>query len=159
MNVVVSDTSPLQYLHLAQAIDVLFCLFERVIVPPAVVAELRRGRELGHDLPIPESVPWFQIMPPERNLPLPDKLGQGEQQAISLAAALGLPVLVDDGDARACAKRLGLAVVGTFGVLLRAKRHGLIPRVGPAMQAILAAGFRADQTTVGHVLDLAGEPG
>ena len=39
-DVVVSDTSPLQYLHQSRTLDLLPQLFGRVIVPPAVIGEL-----------------------------------------------------------------------------------------------------------------------
>ena len=38
--IVVADTSPLRYLVLIERIDVLPTLYGRVIVPPAVIAEL-----------------------------------------------------------------------------------------------------------------------
>ena len=40
IKVVVSDTTPLQYLHQSRTLDLLPKLFDRVIVPPAVIREL-----------------------------------------------------------------------------------------------------------------------
>lgn len=54
--VVVSDTTPLQYLHQSRMLDLLPKLFERVIVPPAVIEELAEGRARGHDLPLLEGL-------------------------------------------------------------------------------------------------------
>jgi predicted nucleic acid-binding protein len=42
--IVVSDTSPLNYLLLIQAIDVLPQLFREVLVPTAVVMELSNSK-------------------------------------------------------------------------------------------------------------------
>ena len=39
--VVVSDTTPLQYLHQSRTLDLLPKLFDRVIVPPAVIGEVQ----------------------------------------------------------------------------------------------------------------------
>ncbi len=74
-----------------------------------------------------------------------------------MAIERGLPLLVDDRDARSCARGLGVVVVGTFGVLLEAKRHGLVERIAPLMELIVASGFRLDAAIRQRVLELAGE--
>ena len=61
--IVVSDTTPLNYLLLIDAIDVLPALFEQVYVPPSVIVEMTRlktpnvvrqwGKSLPADLPVP----------------------------------------------------------------------------------------------------------
>ena len=48
---VICNTSPLQYLHQLEELRLLPALVGKVIVPPAVVAELTVGRELGVSLP------------------------------------------------------------------------------------------------------------
>lgn len=48
---VIVDTSVLQYLHQLGLLQLLARLYGRVIVSPAVAEEVRRGRELGIDLP------------------------------------------------------------------------------------------------------------
>jgi predicted nucleic acid-binding protein len=48
---VISNTSPLQYLHQLGILHIFPTLATRVIIPPAVVEELRVGRELGISLP------------------------------------------------------------------------------------------------------------
>ena len=42
---VIVNTSPLQYLHQAQLLDLLPTLFGRIDVPDAVVAEIVEGRK------------------------------------------------------------------------------------------------------------------
>jgi len=156
-NVVVSDTTPLQYLHQSRTLDLLPKLFDRVIVPPAVIGELAEGRARGHDLPLLEGVPWVEIASPRQALVLPSKLGRGEQEAISVAVERHLSVLMDDYDARTCAISLGLHVLGTFGILLRAKRQGFLPAVMPTVDAIVGCGFRISERMRRQVQELAGE--
>lgn len=62
---VVSDTSPLQYLHQIGLLQILPALAERIVVPPAVDQELSIGRALGVNLPIsPSSAGWrFAVHP------------------------------------------------------------------------------------------------
>lgn len=155
--VVVSDTSPLQYLHQSGSLNLLPKLFGQVIVPPAVIGELAEGIARGHDLPNLVGLPWVVVQSPQIALALPNKLGRGEQEAISVAAECHLPILLDDWDARSCANGLGLRVVGTFGVLIKAKRQGLISQVMPLVDRIAGMGFRLDETTRQQVCFLAGE--
>lgn len=155
--VVVSDTTPLQYLHQSRTLDLLPKLFDRVIVPPAVIGELAEGRARGHDLPQLEGMAWVEVMAPQQALMLPNKLGRGEQEAISVAVERHLSVIMDDYDARTCAISLGLHVLGTFGILLRAKRQGFIPVIMPTVDVIVGCGFWISERMRRQVQELAGE--
>ena len=63
--IVVSDTSPLNYLVLIGHVDVLPALFERVVTPPAVIAEMLHP---GAPTPVREwaSTPpqWLEVVAP-----------------------------------------------------------------------------------------------
>jgi uncharacterized protein len=155
--VVVSDTTPLQYLHQSGTLELLPQLFSAVIVPPAVIAELAKGLELGHDLPRLAGMSWIKIRAPVHVLELPNRFGRGEQEAISLAAELRLSVMMDDYDARMQAISMGLHVLGTFGVLLLAKRKGHLAAVMPILEIITKRGFRISEQMRQHVRGLAGE--
>lgn len=79
-----------------------------------------------------------------------------------LNLALELPagdavVILDDARAREAAGRLGLKFTGTSGVLLDAKRTGLIPAIKPQLDQLDALGFRLAGHTRSAVLNLAGE--
>ena len=50
---VICNTSPLQYLHQLDLLDVLQAFTDHIIVPPAVVHELAAGRAQGVNLPDP----------------------------------------------------------------------------------------------------------
>ncbi len=82
----ISNTSPLLYLHRADAIELLPKLFGTVRISPAVVQELSEGRHKGIDVPDPESLPWVHIESP-RATPsdwLSLDLGAGELAAMAL---------------------------------------------------------------------------
>ena len=49
--VVISNTSPIFYLHRLRLLDLLQELYQKIIVPKAVVAELETGRRQGEDVP------------------------------------------------------------------------------------------------------------
>lgn len=54
MTKAVSNTSPLLYLYRIRKIELLPRLFEEVLTVPAVVDELKRGKEKGYDVPLAE---------------------------------------------------------------------------------------------------------
>jgi hypothetical protein len=58
----ICDTSPLQYLHQIRHLAILPTLASRVLVPPAVVDELREGVRLGLDLPDIYVLEWLDIV-------------------------------------------------------------------------------------------------
>ena len=91
---IVADTTPVNYLILVGCIDALPVLYGEIVVPDAVVAELRSGKA-------PTAVREWIAHPPKwlnmRTAPgepegeLSDQLDAGEREAISLArAACGL---------------------------------------------------------------------
>lgn len=72
---VVSNTSPLQYLHQLGLLDLLPRLVGRVTVPQAVVDELEAGRSLGHDLPEVTSLAWVTVRIPSSQRVTSPELG------------------------------------------------------------------------------------
>jgi predicted nucleic acid-binding protein len=69
-------------------------------------------------------------------------LGAGESAVISLTEATpGAVAVLDDLAARRCAQAIGLKIIGTLGLVLMAKRAGVIPSASQALDAIVAAGL------------------
>lgn len=70
--------------------------------------------------------------------PLPDVLAAldaGETSVIMVALQQGIKlVLIDERKGRRVALAAGLEVSGTVGVILRAKRWGLVPAVRPVLE-------------------------
>jgi predicted nucleic acid-binding protein len=66
-------------------------------------------------------------------------------------------VIIDNGLARRHAKRLGLTITGTVGVLLRAKSAGIIESVSPVLDELIESGFFISGDVCNEVLRLAGE--
>lgn len=156
----ICNTSPLQYLHQLGRLDILYRLTRPLIVPTAVALELAEGRRCGVDVPDPSVLPWIIVQEPSSQavLPLMVDLGPGETAVLALALEMQDPIVIlDDGLARRHAQRLHLRMTGTLGLLIDAKRAGLIETVSPLLDALNDLRFRLDPGTRRTVLQLAGE--
>jgi len=73
---------------------------------------------------------------------------------------MGLPlVIVDERRGRTAARTMGLRVTGSVGILLRAKRLGVLSEVGPCLRAMRAGGVWLSDRLVEFALREAGERG
>src|SRR5206468_2464916 len=82
----------------------------------------------------------------------------GESQAIALATEIANSFLIlDDKKARRIATQMGLKIIGTVGILLRAKQAGIILSVKPHLDALKAAGFHMTDAIYQEALRIAGE--
>jgi predicted nucleic acid-binding protein len=157
---VIVNASPLQYLHQVGQLALFQKLFGRIIVPEAVVAELAAGRQLGVSLPEPEALKWVDLRSPASPVSglLSWDLGAGESAVLSLALEHpGSWVVLDDKLARQAAVHLNLPLLGTAGILLRAKHAGHLDAIRPLLNQLAALGFRLTPETMQSILDLARE--
>src|SRR4051794_7483469 len=115
----VSNTSPLNYLVLIRETRVLTDLFGRIHIPETVRHEMLAQeapdavRQFASALPA-----WIEVHAVEGELESPAPLHRGEVEAILLARQLRADaLLMDELDGRAAARKVGLTVIGTLGVL------------------------------------------
>ena len=112
------------------------------------------------DLPDPGQFPSIEIRRPHSApaLPLASDLGPGESGVLALALeSADAAVILDDALARRVAASLRLPLTGTLGLLLDAKRRGLLPAVAPCLDQLDGLRFRLAPHTRAAVLRLAGE--
>lgn len=118
--IVVADTTPLNYLLLIGAVDVLPALYKTVWIPPAVHQELQRERTPLEVRDWAAKLPaWCEVRPvgPHIDSEL-SELDAGERQAIQLALESGIEtILLDQREGRRVALRHRLRVTGTVAVL------------------------------------------
>lgn len=157
---IICDTSPIQYLYQAGLLDILPKLAQKIWVPPAVIEEISIGRKHNILLPDPNSLEWITIKRPvsELALPLIKDMGAGETQVLMLALEMrDAVVILDDLLARRLAENLDLRLTGTLGLILDAKKRGIIESVTSVLDRLESLRFRLAADTKAVVLKLAGE--
>jgi uncharacterized protein len=142
---VVCNAGPLIALAGVAQLPLLRALYRRILVPEPVVEEIvRSGAGRGGAIEI-GSAHWLEVVPPpaEPDALLAAELGTGESAVLRVAARLRAPlVLIDERRARRIATQVyGLKVRGTAGVLVEAKRAGLVPTIRPLLEAMLQHGY------------------
>ena len=129
----VSNAGPLIHLAKIGRLSLLKEIFNEIIIPRTVKIEvINRGKERGEpDALLFDNIDWIKVVNDPANVDqLVRRVGihRGELCAIFLAKTLNVPVLLDDSDARKFALALGLEVVGSIGVIIRAIKLGLISK-------------------------------
>lgn len=152
--IVVSDTSPISALLTVGHARLLVELFGDVLIPPAVADELAATHA---------AVPDFLHIREPRDVAAVEALcvgiDRGEAQTIVVAREQHADLLLmDERAGRRVERQQGLAFTGVLGVLIRAKKQGLIGRVGPVIERLVSdAGLYVSAEVVADALRLADE--
>ena len=160
---VVADTGPLIALARVGQLDLLRRLYQRIVVPPAVHAELALDSERPGVAVLSSAFDagWINVeavTDSALGTELARLLGPGETEAIALAEQEGARfLLVDDARGRRIARSRGIPVAGVAGVMPVAKSRGEVTAVGPMLEALSNAGYRLSTRLVAGVLARAGE--
>jgi predicted nucleic acid-binding protein len=125
---VVTDSSPLHYLIVIGAVDVLPSLYGSVLVPQSVARELHHSRAPEPVRAwIPQPPSWCEVRKDAPFDPTLEWLGKGERAAISLALSVHAErLLIDEWEGRLEAERRRLRVTGTLGILAEAHSANLL---------------------------------
>ena len=156
----ICDTSALIALHQVGLLHILPALSSTVIVPAAVAQELAAGRAEGYDLLDVVAYDWMSIRSPTAcpALPARKQPGPGESNVLWLALEMpGSVAVLDDGPARRVAGQLGIAFTGMLGLLLDAKKRGLIAAVAPVLDELDGHDFNMSPRIRESILRAAGE--
>lgn len=133
--IVVSDASPLSALIRIGEPGLLRRLFSPVVIPPKIQQEVFVLEKFGYDLRELRESEWLRVQGPT-NLEMVRRinvlLDAGEAEAIALAEELHADyLLMDEKRGRMVASSRGLRVIGVLGILVLAKKKGLIKQVKP----------------------------
>lgn len=158
---VVADSGPLIALARLDLLRLLQSQFDSVVIPEVVMRECTaetqrpgaRAILAARAAGILEAV---AVADAER-FAMAHLLDPGEAAALLLAQERACPALVDERRGRRVAERLGIPLVGTLGVLLAARRAGLVPALAPLLEALVAFGYRLPPDLIRETLRRSGE--
>lgn len=146
--VIVADSSPLICFAILDKLSLLESIFETLLVPEEVYNELviptkpysevlssylqDKIRKVGNTLAV--------------NL-LCHEVDRGEAEAIVLALEQNIErIIIDDSKGRRVARKEGLKPIGTIGILLQAKAHGLLHDIKPLLDELIKNGIRISES-------------
>lgn len=154
---VFSNTTPLFAFSALRRLDVIQSIFGELFVTDSVIAECAFGGLIT--VPDLKAVSWIRIVPsPSRPDPRFFALDAGERDTLSMALDRKADlVLIDERLGRNLAEYHGLVVVGTLGILLKAKKSGLIPAFLPEVRKLQDFGFWFQEKLVQRLAEVAGE--
>jgi len=143
--IVVSNASPIISLSKIKSLDLFPALYKKLFVPKAVFNEIvsYRDRPGVSEITIAN---WVKTVEVSNHLAvqlLRQNLDAGESEAIVLGLELKANLLlIDEAKGRRVAQSQGLKSTGVVGMLVAAKKQGLIRKVTPLLNALIASGFR-----------------
>jgi predicted nucleic acid-binding protein len=156
----VLNASPLILLGRAELLKPIAPLADTWIVPGGVIQEVAVKGPLDSnvsDLSISSQVLRIDVPGINRFVAGWD-LGRGESEVITVALSQsGTGAVLDDSQARKCAKVMDIPLIGSVGLIARARRKNLIPFAKPAIEKLISAGLYIDPEIIARVLRAIGE--
>jgi predicted nucleic acid-binding protein len=165
-SVVIADAGPLIALSRIAHLGLLHDLFGRVWITETVSREILDGGQFADAGLVRQAIAegWLAVESSthEALALMTSELDAGELSSITWAFARkekGLPslLIVDDAKARGIAAQLKLPVVGTAGVIGRAKLAGLIPQAAALLWQLPQVGYFVAPAVIEAVLRQVGE--
>ncbi len=160
MRRLIVNSTPLIVLCKIGRLDILQRLYGGIVIPQAVFDEVT-AKEDSVCRQIREK-DWIHvecISDQSDKKMYKAKLHDGEVEVMILAQEKPEAdlVIIDDNAAKKTAKYLGLTVTGTMGVLLKAKKAGVIEKVAPVIAEMEQGGFYISRELERMVLEQADE--
>lgn len=147
-NLVITDTSCLILLNKIDELYLLRKLFQSIVITEEI------ADEFGLQLPV-----WVEIRKVKNKLFQNSlEIDRGEASAITLSMETGNSLLIlDDKKGRRTANKLNLNYTGSLGIILKAKREGIIPSVRSVLDKVQTTNFRYAEKVFKEILSLASE--
>ena len=155
---VFSNTTPFIALASIDQLQVLPQLFGSVYVAQSVIEECAEGGRIL--VPHLQSLSWVLPVADESSVTMPVlfELDRGEKQTLLLASKHpDSIVIIDERLGRNVAEYMGLQVIGTLGVLAKAKTSGLIPSFYEAAQGMREQGIHYSTGLIARLAQYLGE--
>jgi len=159
MRKIITNTTPVLSLLKIDKLDLLKELYGEVTVPNAVYQEIEKGKHKPYyqDLKLVDWIKIEQIKNTD-SLAFFVDLDKGEAEVLILAKEQKADlVILDEIMGRRYAKRLELNLMGTMGVLLKAKEKGMIDSIREILTELTEKGTWLNPKLIKKVIDLSNE--
>lgn len=154
------NASPLILLARSGYFELLRVAADQIVVPDAVIDEIRRRGASDPVVQAADQASWLRVAetPTIPEGVLAWDLGAGESSVLAWALLHpGCDAILDDLAARRCAAVLRIPVRGTLGLVLVAKKRGLIAQARPVLERLREAGMYLSEAVLARALALVGE--
>ena len=156
---VVSNTTPIISLLKIGKLEILKDLYDEIYIPQEVFNEIQAGKHKKYYLNL-LTFEWIKIeqIQDRKSISYFLDLDKGEAEAIVLATESEADlILLDESLGRFHAKHAGLRVTGTIGILVKAKKQGLISELKPLILELKEKGVWLSESLIERILELANE--
>ncbi len=154
--IVLANASPLIGLGRVGGLPWLRKLYRTISITKAVRDEATGARDLPGAVAISAAIRqgWIRVLRQEWSEPPLPQLDIGEASVLraALAHGTGALVLLDDLQARRHARRLGITITGTAGIIVEARQAGLIPAARPVFARLADEGFHLSADLLQEIL-------
>jgi len=156
---IVSNTTPIIALLKLNKLELLQQLYSEISIPTAVYKEIEAGKDTIFYTDL-SKINWINIVEIEDKLAVKYflDLDAGEAEAIVLATEISADLIIlDEKLGRHYAKHVNLQVTGTIGVLIKAKKVGLIEELKPVFDELTEKGVWISERLKKEILREIGE--
>ena len=162
-SIVVADAGPLIGMARTGHLSLLQQLYNSILIPPRVFEELKisSGKPGAKVVSEALNAGWIEIADLKRAsdsaiLRLLIDAGEAESIQLALEQNAGL-LIIDDRKGRKIAKSHGIQIIGTGGILISAKKAGLLGKVAPILNELAGVGYRLSPELCERIIELADE--
>lgn len=155
----VADSTPLIVLAKIGHLHLLTLFAETILIPQIVADEVQAGAadDPAHAA-LAAGFGQSAAAVPVPALVATHRLDAGEESVLAHALTLpGSRAVLDDGKARSAAQELNIPMIGTLGIITRARAAGHIPLAKPLIEALRQVDFHANDALLRTVLNRLGE--
>jgi len=158
--IVISDATPIITLAKIDKLDILGRFYHEVLLPNAVFDEVCGNPAFAAEASAIQKCEFIRLKAVNRiqsvKILMASGLGLGESEAIVLADTLSdTLLLIDERQGRQIAQNMGIRITGTLGILLQAKKLGLIENIKPLLDKLITENIRISEPLYNSILEQA----
>ena len=157
----VCNSTPIIAFSKINRFDLLYKVFEKILIHEAVYKELTGSKETRPGSIELKEADWIKVekvQNKEYTRFLMANLDYGEAEVIALAFEKKADLtIIDEKIARRIARQLGLTVIGSVGILIKAKNMGIISKIKPLWDNMISCGIRYNKYFYTEILQKIGE--